>query len=716
MALGAALITFGALVALAVPQVTQAQERRTDLLTPRIDLSERSQNQPGLRTFDPNVDLGRRWEGHQITRTYFAGNGDVSDLGLRKLPARGTVAVSPALKRLIQSNDIVADIYRGKRISATIRDVGLVEPHELRSVEQVASGLPLQYPVDGFGITAGPNQVFDDGNGRLNAVVALIAAVTIVLPSALLLWIVTRLSAPSRRKTSIVLHRVGLSRRSTWTIAAMAGGLISVPASVVGCVLFNIVVNRVTAIPGSNFGFFADDVSLPAWKQTIATIAVSLLTVCAFAFASKEMGPRRPRRRWLPMGLRVAVLTTGIALLCATSLLVRAVGPNVGFTIWAGIGLTGLGFVLVAPAVVRMVSDAWAKRARSAGTLVGSKLMVTHRSALDVGSLLGVCVILYLGSLSFMSILQGGNSDDWNARISRQSHIPFTVNDLADQLTRGRILKTVPTAKLVSLSESKGGFPVVYGSCADVEGISSNELVGCTGHPQQIVIGDQPAEKVPDSLTLGDGTKVSEVGVLRPLHARNVPQEFHGAILVGAEHAPPAGAELSSTFYVVVRSPQLVASMARIGSVTPLPQFDLGPLDYHNPATTRFPKQLACIGLAASIGLVIGALGVAGLIAAEARRRSRQLRGLRILGSPRSQLLLAHSIATVGAFVCLGLASLMLGALVAWTFTSIDGRAYVSARPYIAIVAALLGLSSLVVWATWRDAQRSIGRSSGIVA
>ncbi|MCX4857305.1 ABC transporter permease [Streptomyces canus] len=143
--------------------------------------------------------------------------------GVAKFPAVGEMVVSPALKKLLESED--GKLLRERlpnRIAGTIAESGLIGSHEL-AFYRGAEGLAAQ-DINGAGISridkyGNPNPTESDSDPVL-VLLVLVIFVVLLMPVAVFITAAARFGGERRDRRLAALRLVGADGRSTRRIAA----------------------------------------------------------------------------------------------------------------------------------------------------------------------------------------------------------------------------------------------------------------------------------------------------------------------------------------------------------------------------------------------------------------------------------------------------------------------------------------------------------------
>ncbi|MEU1475567.1 FtsX-like permease family protein [Streptomyces sp. NPDC005760] len=203
--------------------------------------------------------------------------------GVAKFPAVGEMVVSPALKKLLESED--GKLLRARlpnRIAGTIAESGLIGSHEL-AFYRGAKGLAAQ-DVNGAGVSriakyGNPNPTESDSDPVL-VLLVLVVFVVLLMPVAVFITAAVRFGGERRDRRLAALRLVGADGRSTRRIAAgeaLAGAVLGL---VLGTVFFLIgreVAGSVEVFGQSVFPSYLNPSVLLALLVAVAVPAAAVL-------------------------------------------------------------------------------------------------------------------------------------------------------------------------------------------------------------------------------------------------------------------------------------------------------------------------------------------------------------------------------------------------------------------------------------------------------
>lgn len=725
LALGVACMTFIGLAAAAVPQVGANHAEREHAITPLLDFEDSTNG--GLRMAEADVTNNRRWNGHEIVRHYYAaGSSSPVAPGVPEMPGAGEYYASPDLTRLMRHDEAVAALFDGWTLLGTIGPEGLAHPHELRAIAGLAgTNSAASTSVSRFGSDEPIGVDAYTDHTILNRVVAAFVAALVVLPALALLVILARLGSAQRQRRARAMRLVGLPRFAVRLFHALETAAIAGPAAAAGTAIFWWTSRYATRIPGTDIGFYPSDVKLDSWVYVLTPVAVAALAAVVTAVSlrfdhvdanSKDPGARQSRvasavGSWSrATWFGVASLAAGALLLALMPILVATVSPQMSAALWLGSALVAVGLALSGPALVIWLFSRLSRSARLGGRLVGMRMAASHLStSLRLGSLLGLIIVLLLGGQAFMSILHGGSLSSWSDQLERQPVAP-TIVDHADNLTLEQLRQAVPgSAPVQSIGLPRGMGTALFASCADMETLFQIRADTCEpGKPGWVTTSSTPTPADALEFDLPGHGRITAPADAEGISSETLPISLDGALRLPPELAPTAlGDQWSSpNYYLLLPTASLTESMARIVSLAPTAQFDLGALQWDDPNTQRFPVQLQWLTIGAVMGLLLGCLALTASVLGEMRERRVRMSALRLLGASTPAFLSAHVWSTAVPLVVLGWTATTCGWLVSRAMHNIDDRAVVPPQAYALCLVGTLVTATVVAAASMPSQRR----------
>jgi hypothetical protein len=334
-------------------------------------------------------------QGTAMIRGYVAALGPRPPVppGLERLPSPGEVAVSPAMRRLLQStpDDELDDRYPG-RVVATIGDEGLAHPDQLvaligRTPEQLGGVTSRSlYRVRGFG-SLPSGYAFYQGI----RVLLLMGAVLLLVPVVIFIVMATRVAAAHREERLAAIRLVGATRLQAAVVAAVETGLGAMAGSVLGWAGYE-AGRRILAATVTFQGarFFVDDVVVAPWLLALVLAGVPLLATLTtvVALGPVQAGPlatSRPGRRPPPSARRALPLAAGIGGLLAAAPLRRAADGETRDTldnlVPLFVILVVVGFATIGPWLCMVAGRGLARVSRRVPGLIAARRIASDPSA-----------------------------------------------------------------------------------------------------------------------------------------------------------------------------------------------------------------------------------------------------------------------------------------------------------------------------------------------
>ncbi|MGK4580095.1 FtsX-like permease family protein [Kitasatospora sp. HPMI-4] len=402
--LGVALL----LAATAIPSALQERHNRDYA---RLDAGRVAADKPAADTMAVDTVYGK-FRGEDISGRLLQPDGPKAPLppGLTAMPKPGEMVVSPALRKLLEGNELLRERYP-QRIIGTIGDAGLAGPSE----NYFYAGTDRLDPVAGVGyrISSFGDRPPTEAMSPMLVLLVIIGFVVMLLPVAVFVAAAVRFGGESRDRRLAALRLVGSDTRMTRRIAAgeaAFGALIGVLA---GAVMFLFGRQLVRYVSLFDLSLFPSDLrpspllgALTVLAVPAAAIAVTLLAMRGVVV--EPLGVFRqaqaPRRRlWWRLVLPVA----GVALLTP---LFGGAGARQGFNeyqVAGGAVLILVGVAALLPWLIESVV------ARLSGGPVAWQLAI-RRLQLDSGTSARVVsgiAVAAAGAIALQMLFSGVDGD-----------------------------------------------------------------------------------------------------------------------------------------------------------------------------------------------------------------------------------------------------------------------------------------------------------------
>jgi ABC-type antimicrobial peptide transport system permease subunit len=432
------------------------------------------------------------YDGRPMTRAYLAALGEDPPVppGLSRAPGPGEVAVSPALRRLLEStpDGELDDRFPGL-VTLTIGPEGLAHDNELvgiigRSPDQLR-GVRSVGEVHGF------TRVVPTGWAILAVLVffVLTGSGLVLVPIVILIVVVSRVAWRQRERRLAAIRLVGATQSQISLVAAAEAGLAAVVGAALGWGLYEVGRRVLAATLIFQYGhFWVDDVAVPSsWLAGIllgAPVLVMLTTVASLRGIRTHplalQRRSRPSRRslWLVVPLVVGLGGQFALLPFRDRLAVSSEdgGPPLFATLGAVLSLSAIvGFVLAGPWLVAMVGRGVARLSRSVPSLLAARRIAdnpqaTFYSVAAVG--LAAVALAYIGCTVAVNAPPNTSGDPgapWNGSLR-----PGVVS----VMTGGVPIATVEPLLSDGVIALDGGF-----STAACEDLARVEYVTCPYPP-----------------------------------------------------------------------------------------------------------------------------------------------------------------------------------------------------------------------------------------
>lgn len=328
--------------------------------------------------------------------------------GLERLPAPGELAVSPALRRLLEATpDDELDARYPGRIVATIGAAGLAHPEELvgiigRTPDQLDDVRSRElYSVRGF--DPQPSEYL----AALASSVFLVSALLLLAPVVMLVVMATRVAAAQRERRLAAIRLAGATRRQVAAVAAVETGVAAVAGCLVGWAGYEVGRHAVAANVTYNGGpFFLDDVAVAPPLQAAVIVGMTLLTMAIAAGATVRAteGPLAvvaTARRRPPSGWWALLPGIGIGAQLVSMLLREGPGSEVRGVLVALSALAALVGLLAGPWLCMCAGRALeAVRGGVAGVIAARRIVADPRAAFRPAVVAMLAVVAMMSAAS----------------------------------------------------------------------------------------------------------------------------------------------------------------------------------------------------------------------------------------------------------------------------------------------------------------------------
>ncbi|MEU6199325.1 ABC transporter permease [Streptomyces sp. NPDC047061] len=598
-----------------------------------------------------------------LTRTFLArGSRAVPPPpGLKALPDRGQVFVSPALREVLRKEPELARRLPGRE-AGLIGPQGLARPDELLAyVGMTRNDLRTGYHFTGFGKEAPLPTLDPSAVDNLRCAMGFI----VLLPLALYLSVCARLSGAERARRLAALRLLGMSIKEVQRVSAAETVAAAAIGAVVGLGEYW-VLNQIGArvgLPG--FTWYPDDGALSG-----STLVACLVGCPALAWFVGRTGARNAAAN--PLAVRRAAvakapsswgflpllagsgIATGYCVAGATGHVPAGSLPTV--LIPSSVALIGVGLVAALPPLCRLLARRVARSTRSLA--LG---LAMRRNEAEPGGVLrvtaGLVLLVYVASLAQGTIVQMNES----ARpVSPVMTIDVPTKGLSAAQERSLVglpgtdthVVTVPSDRLGALEgpgapEDVSSPGLVLATCAQLRDVVS--LVGgCVdGQPLRLRNPDLTESEMPYPkgkvfLPLAGGRRGPTFTPPRKtvwFHDSSVLGAVDsGSILIPPSMVPSGARPEGATLKLVSASdPETVGRVLDgISRVSPIA--DPTPVGLNVDALQETAIVETLLGVAMVLGLVIAVAAFLVAAADRAVERRPQVTALSLLGARRSTL------------------------------------------------------------------------------
>jgi hypothetical protein len=534
--LTAAGMALGVMFLLSVLSVLPAQHARAERLAAR-DPQATAEAASGVSV----AERGSWWRGHPVTVFTVATRGQAPvPPGLRRLPAPGELAVSPALQRALSGphRDELAGRLPG-RVVEVVGSTGLSGPDELLAWVGAAPAAPKAWFVSAFG-----NPSYVQRPSKELRIATGLAGLALLIPVLVLIATVTRLSGASRDRRLAAIRLLGATSAQTRRVAAGEALVSGLVGTVLGLPVFLLVRGGLAPFAPVEGGVHASDLWPGPVNVALVLLVVPALSVLVAVGSLRKvitspLGVRRGVRVRTAGWWRLAPLAFGLLLLTVQWLREGplATGRSEALLLGGG-GLCLVGLAVATPVLSRIGGILLDRVGRGVGSELAARRIAADASAsarVVTGSVLVVFVAGWL--LAFLP------------------QLPNSLRDLSTTLRPGTV---------VAGGGAVGDRPLLATDAAGVPGVrGAAQLLSLRGVPA----GEDPQGPNTRSVIVGRCEDLS--AVLRvPLRCTGASayriqlSSFAGAGLKGGERLlfPDAQDRLSpaSSYTVPVALPELV--------------------------------------------------------------------------------------------------------------------------------------------------------------
>lgn len=412
-------------------------------------------------------------------------------LGLTAIPAPGSTAVSPALYDLIDTQPALRATVGPMTLIG--RDglesrgdlIAWARPPEGRSIASRAyriASFSTERPAGVAGL------VINDGLST-RPVELILGAVGLVLgPVLVVLVVVLNLGSPSRTYRLQVMVAIGASRAFLISLWLMQHALLTVPAIVLACLVWQIWARGLETMPVVDQPVFSEQLVL-SWAQLLLVAMATVLmiaaaTLIALRIARPKRQVSRPTSSFETLTpLRLAPLGFTVVSLLAF-LLNRT--PLSEYLLLVGLALSVVSVPALAPSLLRPVGVALRSLPfPSLRIASGALILQPVRRARPFLAFAALITLAFIGS-AYVSLISTESSSTPGPDISLIDWPDPAAGDLV------AISNALPSAMVIPVSFGRDGLKMGT-TCEDLErailGIDCGDEALSEGSPAQVVIG-----------------------------------------------------------------------------------------------------------------------------------------------------------------------------------------------------------------------------------
>ncbi|WP_314171871.1 ABC transporter permease [Streptomyces winkii] len=517
-AVGVALGVAVLLLAAAVPEIVRSQDTRSEARSGAFSTQSDKVKRSEYSVL--GKDANNRWHGNQLYGRLLQAEGSspATPPGLDRIPAPGELAVSPALKNVLESpqGEELRKRLDGK-VTGTIGEDGLLGPSELAFYKGA----------DDLSVSNGATRVTKFGSPQdeepmdpVLVLLVVVACAVLVMPVAIFIATAVRFGGEQRDTRLAALRLVGADIASARRMAAgetLVGALLGLLLGGWFFLLGRAFIGKVELF---RISLFPEDVT-PGFALgllIVAGVPLTAVVVTIFALRGVAIEPlglvrkseQRKRRLWW----RLLAPAGGAALLLPLAGSLDGGGGSVKeVQVVSGVVLLLSGIVLLLPWVVERIVG----RLRGgplAWQLATRRLQLSSGNASRAVSGITVAVAGAIALQLLFSVAENSQASEGYTSSSDKSHIDVygPESTLADaEALAGRLKRTEGVMKaqghLEAWQEAKGvedGVNVVIGKCATLR--TAAHIGRCNDGDVFIVPpkkGDDPSMPQPES---GDPT------------------------------------------------------------------------------------------------------------------------------------------------------------------------------------------------------------------
>jgi hypothetical protein len=328
--------------------------------------------------------------------------------GLEGLPGPGEVAVSPALRDLLESTDpaLLGDRFAAD-VTAVVGREALASPDDLIAVVGRAPG-ELVDRSEGDGVQTVrsiESAPVDRGLGQAMRLVFVVGGLGLLVPVVVFVATATRLAAARREQRLAALRLAGATTGQVGWVAAMEAALAAVGGVAAGFATFFALRPTLAEIPFDGYTSYPSDLRLSVgWALTIGLGVPTLAVVAAIVSLRRiRISPLGAARRAAPSRASarpLLLVAGGMALLGFSSVWAsRSTAESAEtYAVGAGFVVLVVGIVLSGPWLTATVARGIARFARRAPSLLAARRLEDNPAA-GFRAISGIVLAVFVGSV-----------------------------------------------------------------------------------------------------------------------------------------------------------------------------------------------------------------------------------------------------------------------------------------------------------------------------
>jgi hypothetical protein len=357
-----------------------------------------------------------RFDGRDLLRVDLAAEGPDAPVppGLDRLPGPGEMAVSPALRDLLDRTDpaLLGDRFPA-RVTAIVGRDALASPEDLvafvgRAPDelQAQGGDDPRVGPDGtITVRSIESAPISRGLTREMRVVFVIGGLGLLIPVIVFVATATRLAAARREQRLAAMRLAGATLQQVGTVSAVEAALAAVGGTVVGFGAFLAIRPSLARIPFDGASFHPSDLHLSwAWAGLVAVgvplLAVGAATVSLRRIRISPLGVARRATPARPTPRPLLLVAVGMVGLLAVALWARSSRAEEAETYAAGAAFVVmiLGIVLSGPWLTALVARGVARFGRRAPSLLAARRLEDNPAA-GFRAISGIVLAVFVGTV-----------------------------------------------------------------------------------------------------------------------------------------------------------------------------------------------------------------------------------------------------------------------------------------------------------------------------